>query len=83
MESSLNFLIFAGEKRTTNNDLIELKFEIQLAKSSSALYMIMAKINRNEFVVTSEFKFSKASGGQNMYESKIIDPVEHSKIERS
>lgn len=82
MESSLSFLIFAGGKRTTNNDLIELKFEIQLAESFMALYMIMAKIN-HEFVVTSEFKFSKASGGQNMYESKIIDPVEHSKIERS
>jgi len=55
------------KKRIINNDLIDLKFEIQLADSSMVLYMIMGKTNYNEFIVTSKFEFSKGSGGENMH----------------
>ena len=53
------FTCLQEKKRIINNDLTDVKLEIQLANSSMFLYMIMGKINHNEFIVTSKFKFSK------------------------
>jgi hypothetical protein len=61
------FTCLQEKKRIINNDLIDLKFKIQLADSSMVLYMIMGKTNHNEFIVTSKLQFSKASGGENMH----------------